>query len=631
MTEKPTWRERFSYAFDRTLSRGPGALIGWLALGTALLIGLGTLAVLLLHGIPDQANLFDVFWNIMSQALTPNPVDAGNPYAYLAVMFVVTIGSLFMVSILIGILNNEIEARVDALRRGRSKVLEEEHVIILGWSSQVFTIISELVTANENRKKGAVIVVLSDQDKVEMEDEIRGRIPDTKNTRVICRNGNPIELSDLKIVSVHTARSIVILPPDEADPDIFVIKTILAITNDPQRRTGIYHIVTQIHETKNMDVVQMIGKDDDVQAILVGDLIARVVAQTSRQSGLSVVYTELMNFEGDEIYFQEEPALAGKTYGEALLAYETSAVMGLRLGDGTILLNPPAATKISSGDKVFAISEDDDTVVVSGLESIPVDESAIRTSRKNGKSSAEKALIIGWNKWGTVIVRELDSYVAKGSQITIVSDADAAQEIKDEGIRLVNQKLSTRQGDTTDRRLLYDLKAEKYDHIIVLADSDLEVQEADARTLVTLLHLRDIADKQKKDFSVVSEMRDLRNRELAEATRADDFIVSEHLVSLMMSQLVENGELNAVFADIFDPEGSEIYLKPIGNYVETGKPVNFYTAVESASRRNETAIGYRIVSEVNDADKTYGIHTNPRKSELVTFKPEDKIIVVAED
>ena len=34
------------------------------------------------------------------------------------------------------------------------------------------------------------------------------------------------------------------------------------------------------------------------QAIQTGDLIARVVAQTSRQSGLSVVYTELMNFGG---------------------------------------------------------------------------------------------------------------------------------------------------------------------------------------------------------------------------------------------------------------------------------------------------------------------------------------------
>ena len=31
-----------------------------------------------------------------------------------------------------------------------------------------------------------------------------------------------------------------------------------------------------------------------------------------------MVYTELLNFEGDEIYFSEQPALVGKTLGEAL-------------------------------------------------------------------------------------------------------------------------------------------------------------------------------------------------------------------------------------------------------------------------------------------------------------------------
>jgi len=79
----------------------------------------------------------------------------------------------------------------------------------------------------------------------------------------------------------------------------------------------------------------MIGERDLVQAILSGDLIARLTAQTSRQSGLSVVYTELLNFGGDEIYFTHEPTLVGKTYGEALLAYETSAVMGIKKRNGT--------------------------------------------------------------------------------------------------------------------------------------------------------------------------------------------------------------------------------------------------------------------------------------------------------
>ncbi len=37
-SSNPTFRQRISYAFDKTLSRGPSALISWLALGTVLLI-----------------------------------------------------------------------------------------------------------------------------------------------------------------------------------------------------------------------------------------------------------------------------------------------------------------------------------------------------------------------------------------------------------------------------------------------------------------------------------------------------------------------------------------------------------------------------------------------------------------
>ena len=62
------------------------------------------------------------------------------------------------------------------------------------------------------------------------------------------------------------------------------------------------------------------------------DLIARVTAQTCRQSGLSVVYTELLDFDGAEIYFKAEPALAGRTYREVISAYEDSTVMGIMRG-----------------------------------------------------------------------------------------------------------------------------------------------------------------------------------------------------------------------------------------------------------------------------------------------------------
>jgi voltage-gated potassium channel Kch len=615
------------------MARGTPAMIMLLAMASFVLISLAGLFLFLLkiHPAEEESLGFgEAMWASLMRTLDAGTMGGDSGPGFRLVMLVVTIGGIFIVSALIGVLNSGLEEQLERLRKGRSRVLESGHILILGWSPQIFTILSELMVANENQVN-ARIVVLADQDKVEMEEQIRERVEEKGSTRVIVRSGDPIDLSDLELGSPHTARSIIVLPPESDDPDSYVIKTVLALTNNPNRRAEPYHIVTQIYNRKNIDVVKMISANDKVLPLLTGDLIARVVAQTSRQSGLSVVYTELMNFGGDEIYFKHEPGLSGKTFREALLAYEDSTVMGLRKGDGTILLNPPMQTRLEPGDQLFALSEDDDTVRLSGLSHLPVEERLIRTGKKARKPGPERALIIGWNRSAPVIVRELDAYVASNSKMTVVADETRARDaIKACEKILTNQKLTFVPGDTTSREILDSLNIQEYDHVIVLACSGLDVQQADARTLVTLLHLRDIAERDQTPFSIVSEMLDLRNRELAEVARVDDFIVSEHLISLMLAQISENAELFEVFQDIFDPEGAEIYLKPIEDYVESGQPVSFYTVVEAASRRGETALGYRLAAEASDAENAYGVHTNPKKSDKVTFAPEDKIIVLAE-
>ena len=632
---KPTFNQRFRYQFDNLMSRGTPAMIGMLFVLSLLVVFVAgaiiSITGFVQEGTDGRLSFGEAMWESLMRTLDSGTMGGDTGTGFRVVMLFVTLGGIFVVSALIGVLNNAIESQMERLRKGRSHVLETNHTLVLGWSTQIFTILNELMTANENQPN-ARIVILADQDKVDMEDEIRERVEVKGKTRIICRNGSPIDPKDLEITSPHSAKSIIVLPPENSDPDTDVIKTVLAITNNPNRRAEPYHIVTQIRNPKNMDVLKLVGEKDNVQAVQMGDLIARVVAQTSRQSGLSVVYTELMDFGGDEIYFRSEPALTGKTFGEALLAYEDSCLMGLRKSDGKILLSPPMDTRIEAGDQIFALSADDDTIHISSLGPPPINEAVIRSNRSALEAQPEKCLILGWNRSGTTIVHELDNYVAQGSQVTVVADIyNIEKQIKAQGGKLQNQTLVVEEGETTDRDLLNKLNVQDYDHVIVLAYSTVEPQEADARTLVTLLQLRDMAQKDETPFSIVSEMLDLRNRELAEATQVDDFIVSEHLISLMMVQLSENAELFDVFADIFDPEGAEIYLKPVSDYVATDTPVSFYTVVEAARRRGETPLGYRITAEANDSGKAYGVHTNPKKSAQVTFAPEDKVIVIAEN
>jgi ion channel POLLUX/CASTOR len=623
--------DRLRYAFDNSMSRGAIALIGYLGLASLALIAVAALVLVIFRISPEgesQPGFFEAAWLSLMRTLDSGTMGGDAGQGFRGTMLFVTLGGIFIVSALIGVINNGIEDKLTELRKGRSFVVERDHTLILGWSPKIFTILSELVLANENRSNPRV-VILAEKDKVEMEDEIADKIGPTGKTRIICRTGTPLDLNDLEIVNPHAARSIIILAPESEEPDSQVIKSILAITNNPHRRTEPYHIVAEIDEMRNLEVARMVGRDE-AQLVVTSDLISRIIVQTSRQSGLSVVYTELLDFGGDEIYFQEEPKLVGKTFGEALLAYEDSALLGLRLRDGRILLNPPMDTRIGAGDRVIAVSEDDDTVRVSERAG-EVDESAIRRTTPT-PPRPEKTLLLGWNQRGAAIVAELDHYVAPGSELVLVASTEGVETTISEDVSLKNQRLTVRKADTADRRVLDALNVESFDQIIILCYSDdMEIQAADARTLITLLHLRDIAEKGGHDFRIVTEMLDVRNRELAEVTQADDFIVSNKLTSLMLAQISENKELSAVFADLFDPDGSEIYLKPAGDYVEPGKAVNFYTVAEAARRRGEVAIGYRHAAQSKDAAKAYGVVVNPKKSERVTFAAGDQIVVLAEE
>ena len=134
--------------------------------------------------------------------------------------------------------------------------------------------------------------------------------------------------------------------------------------------------------------------------------------------------------------------------------------------------------------------------------------------------------------------------------------------------------------------------------------------------------------RDKVRINVVSEMLDERNRKLAEVCQIDDFIVSDHLVSLMMTQISENPEISAVFTDLFGTDGSEIYLKPAEWYVALGAEVDFATLIAGASRRMETAFGYMIAAEDGLPAK---VVLNPPKGDVKAFAEHDRIIVLAED
>lgn len=631
MKDEITIKEKFQYWLDNQFSRGTGALITWLGILSLVVIIVAAIVVTISGISPDGESpmgFWEAFWRSLMRTLDAGTMGGDVGWGFRIIMFFVTLGGVFVISTLIGILTSGVEGKLEELQKGKSRVIETHQTVILGWSEQIFTVISELVVANANLKKPC-IVVMADHDKVEMEEAIHQKVEDTHSTRIVCRSGNPMDVIDLEMVNLNSSKSIIVLPPESDDPDSEVIKTVLAIVNHPKRNLDKkFHIVAELYDPKNIEVAKVVGKNE-VEWIQIGDFVAKVIAQSCRQSGLSVVYTELLDFDGDEIYFHKEPSLAGKTFQESLVMYNKSTVIGLKPVNEGVILNPSMQVVLGKEDELIVIAEDDDKIILAGKDS-----KIIQTDRiaKNGSQldSPERTLILGWNKRGSAIINELDNYVTTGSEVLVIAEHDELKAIA--ANKYVNERVSLQSGDITNRRILDEIDFVKFDHVILLSYTDqLSTQQADAKTLITLLHLRDIAEKRGHNISIVSEMQDIRNRNLADVTRANDFIVSDKLISLMAAQVSENKMLNPVLEDLFDPEGSEIYLKPVGDFIKVGEPVNFYTIVYEASNRGSVAIGYRISALAQNASIGYGVVINPEKDKLVNFATEDKIIVISEN
>ena len=91
--------------------------------------------------------------------------------------------------------------------------------------------------------------------------------------------------------------------------------------------------------------------------------------------------------------------------------------------------------------------------------------------------------------------------------------------------------------------------------------------------------------------------------------------------------------INLVYDDLFQEDGSEIYVKPIELYFdELPAKVSFADMMTMAQQRDEEAcIGLKIGSHANDDTANYGINLIPPKDQIFELVAGDSLVVVAED
>ncbi len=616
--EKGQFIEKLRYKFDNLMSKGAVALVGMLFLVTAGVIFLaGVIAVLFGNGTLSE----NVWASIM------HTIDAGTitgtetrNLPFLIIMSIVTLCGLFVTSILIGIITTGFEEKLNTLRKGNSRVIEKNHVLILGFNDSIYTIISELVIANEN-KKNSCIVVLSEQDKETVELAIAEQVGDLKTTRVIARTGSITDSFMLRQCSASKARSIIINEQD----DFIVTKAILAINSFLKEIVNVSskpHIVATLSNAENFAAAEIAG-EGNVELILINDAVSRIIAQTCRQPGISNVLIELFNYDGAELYFESFSALENKSFSDALKMFEQAIVLGFKR-DGEIHLNPNNAEILKADDQLLLLVEDDG--LAKPLKDVPATNDAEKLkSNQTIEISKKDILILGVNDKIKSILTELDNYLTKGSSVTVATE-DIIEVPEDFNQNFKNIDLVWTECDTNSREVLDKLTEKALDHILLLSSNAYDPETCDAMTLMKLIHLRDISVKQSKAFNITSEIKNETNQKLARVAKVNDLVVGTSIINLILSQISENRDLATVFKEILHVDGSEIYLRNAANYIKLNEQTDFYTVTELVKNKGEIALGYKKQTE-----DSFEIVTNPKKSDKVSFGEQDYIIVLAND
>ena len=411
-----TWGDRVRYWFDSTLARGASALVGWMALlCLAVVVPASALVVWTDPHAPESLpDRLAQVWRLTGETLRLGGAT-GTPLRVTTSVLLALVALLY-VSTLVGLITTALTERLTALRRGRSTVLEQGHVVVLGWSEQVFTVVSELVAANANQRRAAV-AVLADRDKTAMEEALSAKVGPMGRTRLICRSGPTTDPAVLTLTSPATAGVVLVLPRDEPDADAEVVKTLLALRAALPGQ-GRPPVVAAVRDDRYRLAASLAAGPGGI--VLESDTVtARLIVQAARRPGLSLVHQELLDFAGDEFYLVAEPALAGRPFGDALLSYPTSSVVGIVRG-GTPVLNPPPHTPLGEDDLLVVISRDDDTIWQADCAD-SVEKAAMATGLAT-PARPERVLLLGWNRRAPLMVDQLRRRARPGSAVDVVAD-----------------------------------------------------------------------------------------------------------------------------------------------------------------------------------------------------------------
>ncbi len=523
---------------------------------------------------------------------------------------------------------------LDRERKNLTDDAQRWDTIILGWSSALFSVIEQL--SSEKREAGGIVVMASPETEW-MEAEARKYCTRDVSRSVTFRKGSTDSIKHIQDLNVHAARHVIILGYDtqltrenglrgsEEDPDVLdqhVLKALLACyqalgvgeDDDPEETV---RIVAAVHSQASLDVLEhglpeTLRRRVRLDVVDAVDMVARLTSRSVAEPRSALVFQELLSYEGSGLQKGEDrsseiycvpvaPGQVGVPFEDCVAAYPEALPIGY-VASGEVLLNPApgsveSAYRFAEGDLIVALANTRRQVRWDGPAPIPGDGAAPTKSDRELKN----VLVVGGGRKSQGVLRCLPEFLAPGSVVYTDQPTDAVDPRSCTFHQVDLSRPSSGQGreegfaeDGVQVARTVDMGA---CGTILVLDDRADREQHDTRILMRLAAMYARQSIGQRDVSVVIELRDHRNLELARAFGDLVVVLSDELVGNYLVQLAEQPYRRQVYTELLEESGHEFHFRPALQYFRPGEDeLSFRDIMVRARGFDEIAIGY-ILSE----------------------------------
>ena len=597
---KYTAKDKLQYYFDKQMAKGTSSIIRLLA-NIVLSIALFVAIMMLLTKLKDS--FFPAFWDSLANIVNSwMPTSEDGSVGELVLNSITALVGLLFSSMLIGIISSALEEKIQNLRQGNSVVLEKNHTVILGYNLGEHGLLKQLLQEQTRQKR--CIVIFTDNEKTALEDDLERNIRIPKGVEIICRHGDITSLNDLQVCSIENARVIII----NALNDTIRLKALLAVSaiknTHPECKAKIIACVSDDAHLLPDNKLQQ----HEITMLQTNQVIAKLIANVATEPGLSNVMREIMDYEGNEIYFERIPAFVNKTFYYASCQLNNAVLLGLK-NKTEVLLDPAPDTIISVTDELIVFEESQGSYRLSTFEDF---EPVLSVPPMEKEKIGHNLVIFGNSIILDSILDELSNEI---TNITIICKNRANLSNK---FGLKTSIHSVFVDDITDKKL--DKYIAEADHIIVLNNRDADKTNDDVDNILLILRIMNIIEQKGYKIHITSELNMENTYNLIAKNDETDYIISSSIASLLLAQLTRNVELRKVFTKLLSSGDRKLSSKPINIFnLKADETYTFQYLKKLLLAYNYVLLGY---------EQNANLYMNPSISQKITFTEKDRLVIL---